>query len=701
MNNEAISPFESSTKLMILLMVAAYFFSIAIRMIWVYQMGDVPIYHWNGQLMINTNDGYIWASGAQKVLEGMHQYNPRVPDWLSYGVVFFTVIAAKILPFTLDTIILYMPAAVAGLVVIPIILIGRLFNFTFVSFLAALIGSVAWSYYNRTMIGYYDTDMFSAMAPMFILYFLLRTIEYENLNNTLISALIIFAYPFLYDGGLSLVYAMALLYMLYMVIFHRKEAFTYQSITLISVALMGMPWLVKLLLIIILYLAFMRVAFNQKKLIIASAIAVLLFLYSGNVFALLWAKFSVYFFRGVDESGGLKFYEVAQTVREAGRIPFETMANRISGSIPGVIAALLGYLLLVIRHRSFILALPLIGIGIFSLWGGLRFTVFAVPVAAISAVYLFYVLASYIKPVPGRYGVLVLLWAAMLYPNITHIIGYKVPTVFNDREVKILNTLKAKGSSKDYVVTWWDYGYPIWYYGEKNTLVDGGKHNHDNFIVSEILTTPSQLEAARLSRIAVETYVESNYSIIADTLFKNGRDDQVDVAAYLENLRYGDAEMPKKTREVYLYLPWRMMDIFPTVKIFSNIDLQSGKKYNRPFFYMSRGHRDTPENLNLGSGVLLDKKSGMLQVGRQKVPLKYFYTVGNRSDGTVSVKQQLVRAQGRLSIIFLASYNRFLVVDDNYLNSTFIKMFVFEQYDKKLFEQVITSPYAKIYRVKI
>jgi dolichyl-diphosphooligosaccharide--protein glycosyltransferase/undecaprenyl-diphosphooligosaccharide--protein glycosyltransferase len=566
---------------------------------------------------------------------------------------------------------LYMPAAIAGLVVIPVILIGRLFNFTFVGFLAALIGSVAWSYYNRTMIGYYDTDMFSAMAPMFILYFLLRTIEYENLNNAFISALIIFAYPFLYDGGLSLVYAMGLLYMLYMVLFHRREAFTYQSIVLISVALMGIAWFIKLPLIILLYFVFGRIAFNRQKLIIASAIAVLLFLYSGNVFALVWAKFSVYFFRGVDESGGLKFYEVAQTVREAGRIPFETMANRISGSIPGVVIALLGYLLLVIRHRSFILALPLIGIGIFSLWGGLRFTVFAVPVAAISAAYLFYAATSYIKIPAARNTLLILLAAAILYPNITHIIGYKVPTVFGNREVKILDTLKAKGGDKDYVIAWWDYGYPIWYYSEKNTLIDGGKHNHDNFIVSEILSTPSQLEAARLSRIAVETYVESNYSIVADTLFKNGRDDQIDVGTYLETLRYGDMKMPKKTREVYLYLPWRMMDIFPTVRIFSNIDLDTGKKHLRPFFYMSRGHKDSPETLNLGSGVVLNKKSGMLQIGRQKVPVKSFYTVGNRNDGSVDIKRQPVIAKGKISILYMANYGRFLVLDDSYLNSTY------------------------------
>ena len=107
-----------------------------------------------------------------------------------------------------------------------------------------------------------------------------------------------------------------------------------------------------------------------------SLIAVVVFLVSGNVISIIWGKIAGYAIRGVEDEG-LKFYQVAQTVREAGKIPFETMANRISGSIPGVIIALIGYVILVLKYRPFILALPLIGIGVFSLWGGLRFTVYA------------------------------------------------------------------------------------------------------------------------------------------------------------------------------------------------------------------------------------------------------------------------------------------------------------------------------------
>ncbi|HIP14188.1 MAG TPA: peptide-binding protein, partial [Sulfurimonas autotrophica] len=162
------------------LMLLAYIFSFAIRMIWVYQFQDNPNFLWNGELMINTNDGYFFASGAQQELFGLHEDNPRVFGMWDYGVIFFTTLFAKITPFSLETVTLYMPAVISSLVVIPIILISRLYKQTLWGFLAALLGSIAWSYYNRTMIGYYDTDMFSAMAPMFILFFLMKsTIDFN------------------------------------------------------------------------------------------------------------------------------------------------------------------------------------------------------------------------------------------------------------------------------------------------------------------------------------------------------------------------------------------------------------------------------------------------------------------------------------------------------------------------------------------
>ncbi len=283
---------NNSFNTAIIFILIAYLFSFMIRMIWVWQMGDIDNFYWNEQLMINTNDGYYFASAAQKALDDIHQYNPRLPDWLSSGVIFFTVIFAKVTPFSFETITLYMPSVISSLVVIPIILIGRLYGSAMFGFFAALIGSVAWSYYNRTMTGYYDTDMFSAMMPMFILYFLLGTLETEKRIFMLLSALSILIYPFLYDSGLSLIYAMGLLYMGYMFIFHRKDNFTYESTILIAIALMGLPLWIKLSLIIGLYFLFSRIQIERSKLIIIALAAVVLFLYTGNVFSLVWAKFS-------------------------------------------------------------------------------------------------------------------------------------------------------------------------------------------------------------------------------------------------------------------------------------------------------------------------------------------------------------------------------------------------------------------------
>jgi len=443
---------------------------------------------WNGELMINTNDGYYFASAAQKWLEGTLTYNSRVLELFSTATVTLTAFITKFTPFSLETVVLYMPAFISSLVVIPIILIGRLFSMQWVGFFAALLGSITWSYYNRTMVGYFDTDMFSTMAPMFILYFLLATIKTEKMEYALLTAMSFLIYPYLYDQGKSVIYAMGLIYMVYMVAFHRKDKFTYHSILLITVGLVNLNVFAQLLTAFALYYALKKEIVTTQQAIIGSVILIPTFLYTGNVFNLIWLKMSVYLSRGT-EAEGLHFYQVSQTIREAGIVPFDVIANRISGSLIGLFISLGGYVVLVMRKKEFILALPLIGIGLFSLVGGLRFTVFAVPLAAISAVFFLHVIASYAKDKRVYVAILASLTALLIYPNITHIIAYKVPTVFTKQEVQILDNLKQDSSSKDYMIAWWDYGYPLWFYADKNTLIDGGKHQNDNFIVSEILLT--------------------------------------------------------------------------------------------------------------------------------------------------------------------------------------------------------------------
>lgn len=697
--------FQVTTQQMLGLMLIAYMFSFVVRMIWVWQFADNPNFYWNEQLMINTNDGYFFASGAQQELFGAHVDNPRVFGMWDYGVIFFTTLFVKFTPFSLETVILYMPSLISSLVVIPMILIARLYKQTLWGFFAALLGTIAWSYYNRTMTGYYDTDMFSAMAPMFILFFLMKSTIDFNLRSALYASIAIAIYPFLYDSGLSLVYAMGLMYALYMVFYHRNEDITYLSMILVFVALLPLPlvaplsYAAKVSLLIVLYFVLNRSSIEQKKLILLSGLLFVGFLYFGNVFSLVLAKISGYTTTGTKEVG-LHFYSVAQTVREAGQIPFSTFANRISGSQVGVLISLLGYILLVVRHRAFILALPLVGIGVFALFGGLRFTVYAVPIAAMSAIYLFFVLGSFVDNKKIKYTLIALATALMIYPNITHILGYKVPTVLNKAEVEDLVKLDSISDDKDYTLTWWDYGYPIWYYSNTSTLIDGGKHNNDNFIISKIMQTPSQDLAANLSRLAVETYVDSNYSIVADTLFKNKQENQLDPNVLLSELEDGKYKLPQKTRDIYLYLPFRMLNIFPTVAVFGNLDLTTGQAERQIAFYPTQAMSNKDGMIRFRNGIVFDAKKGEIALGRENKAVKYFIVTQNTQQGKVQLQSQLYHLDGAYAIVYMKSYGRFVVMDLETFNSTYVQMFMLEKYDKNLFELVVSSPYSKIYKLK-
>ncbi|MEA3491067.1 MAG: STT3 domain-containing protein [Campylobacterota bacterium] len=705
MNQNISSPNQVTVGQMLGLMLLAYIFSFAIRLIWVYQVQSDPAFIWDGQLMINTNDGYFFASGAQKELFGLHADNPRVPGLWDYGVVFFTVLFAKITPLSLETIILYMPSVISSLVVIPIILIARLYKQTLWGFFAALLGSIAWSYYNRTMTGYYDTDMFSAMAPMFILYFLMKSSIDFNLRSALYAALAIAIYPFLYDQGRAIVFAIGIIYALYMILHHREEKMTYESLILVFLALIPfklsvpMEYLTHIVLIFIVYFIFIKSSFDQKRLMIISALLFVLFLLFGDVIGLIWDKIAAYTIKGTKE-GGLQFYAVNQTVREAGQIPFSTMANRISGSSVGVVISLIGYIVLVMRHRAFILALPLIGIGVFSLWGGLRFTVYAVPIAAMSAIYLFFVIGDYLNSHRFKYIFITIATIAMLYPNIQHVIGYRVPTVMNHSEVEDLVKLNSISDSKDYTLSWWDYGYPIWYYSDTSTLIDGGKHNNDNFIISKIMQTSSTNLAANLSRLSVETYVDSNYSIVSNALFKNREEGVLDPNILLAEWEDPDYILPKKRRDIYLYLPYRMLRIFPTVMVFGNLDLTTGRKEREAAFYTTNVTQQDGALLSFSNGMRFDLKRGELSIGKQKKSVKNFIITQNDKRGNIELKSQFFQAESIYTVVFMKSYGVFIVMDTETLQSAYVQMFILGRYDKNLFELVVSSPYSRIYKLK-
>jgi len=683
----------------------AYCFSLLMRLIWVYQFHDYAPFYWNSQLMINTNDGYFFASGAKNLIDHSLVNNLRVPG-TEFGLVSFTYFLAKILPFSLDTIILYLPTIISSLIVIPIILIMKLYNKTYLGFLAALLSSITWSYYNRTMTGYYDTDLFALTFPVFIIYFLIKGIKQESLFSIFIASLFISTYFYAYDASPSVIYAIAITFILYMVTIKRKmdKKSLYPFIILVAIGSLNIEWYLRFSALFVLYFVFIKGLIKEEKyLLYLTIFAILLFAYFNNVFSLIYYKVFTYTVTGEDTGNRLHFYKVFQTIREAGKIPFDTFANRISGAIFSFVIACIGYVFLAYKKKEFLLFIPLIGIGFFAYIGGLRFTVYAIPAMSLGLVYLIYfIMNQFSLQNKVKNGLLFMITLLFLYPNIMHIISYKVPTVFNAEEVKVLNKLKNISTSKDYTITWWDYGYPIWYYSDTNTLIDGGKHRHDNFIVSQILTTDSQMQAANLARLSVEKYVKKQLKEdpIADYIFENNASTPLDVNSLLDEMELSDYKLPKKTRDIYLYLPNRMLNIFPTVTVFSNLNLNTGKKGAAPFFFVSRNFKQVGNKLLLGNGVSFLNNTGELELGRQKVKIKHFSVVEYDKRGKLHKQDQILDYSSRLNMIYMKNYNTILVLDDKMYNSVFIQLFVFENYDRELFEPVILNPLVKIYKLK-
>jgi len=697
----------------ILLILLAYLFSIAARMYWPWHFSGNEAMYFDGTLMINTNDGYFFASGAKDILDGSISVDAQRVSAQRFGLTTFTAYITKFSGFSLENITLYLSAVISSLVVIPIVLVSRLMGHATLGFFAALIGSIAWSYYNRTMVGYYDSDMFAIFLQFSIFYAFMHIAYKKDLLGILLAIPIILVYPYFYPQGISVTYAMFIMLVVYLVMesyagfknnetesFIGKPISLFGTIILLSISLMTtLPIWLRVLLVVAGMGLFYRSKLTDKQLMYMSMAAFVGFLYFGNFFHVLTYKMLTYLGRDT-ASEGLMFYQVVQTVREAGEIPMSTIANRISGSSVGLLLSFIGFIVLVLRHKPFIIALPLIGVGLFAYVGGLRFTVYAVPIAAVSAVYLFWILGSYFSNKRIQYSFVFLGTLLMLYPNIQHIIGYKVPTVLNKAEVNDLATLKKISSRKDYTLSWWDYGYPIWYYSNTSTLIDGGKHQNDNFIISKIMQTTSATLAVNLSRVAVETYVDSNYSVVANVLFKNKEKNQVDPSLYLYELEDTEYVLPKKTRDIYLYLPYKMLGIFPTVAIFGNLDLKTGKAKRNIAFYPSTVVNVNDGNVFLRNGIVFDSKKGVLKIGAKTVEVRNFITTQNTKDGTVNLQPHIYNINGQYAVINMKSYGRFVVMDIETFKSMYVQMFILGIYDKNLFELVVSSAYSKIYKLK-
>ena len=506
---------NNTNKLTILYIIIAYLFSIAVRYIYIQKVGGIPTFLWQHHLMINNNDGYYWAEGTRDILAGFHQANDLSP--IGTPAALFTAYLAKILPFIqFDVLIEYLPGFVGSLIVIPVILIGRTLGSSWLGFLASLLSGIAWSYYHRTMFGYYDTDMLVIVLPTFAVWAVIFSLKNQDKRYLFLAPLIEIVMIRWHSGLYNVANGIFIMSAIYIILFKRKEKLNILFLVLLVAPILQISPLYKVAILLLLYIAIITTYKKLENHVLYIAIGLGLF-YALTV-GYPWIHNTLlngYFTRSVTSNdGGLKYFSVVNTVREAGHIDYNVLVHRISGSWLGLIIGVLGYILLSIRFPVMLVSLPMVVLGFFAVHGGLRFTIFAVPFMALGDAYIAYLVGKLAKKAfindKAKYFISLAIMIAIIYPNYKHVYHYLVPTVFNKYEVATLNKLKHIASRNDYVMAWWDYGYPIRYYADVKTFADGGKHSGNvNYPVSFALTR--DLQSSRNMAILDAYFTEHNY----------------------------------------------------------------------------------------------------------------------------------------------------------------------------------------------
>ena len=191
----------------LVLILLAYLLSFWVRLEWIdyaqanytNEQGETVFLRPNmvkqGVALPNTHDSFYFGSIVQKAALGMHQENSLLPGVYQNGMI--TALPYWLISLfpdlSIEHLLLWLPVYVAGLVCIPIVLIGRLYGCSFWGFAAACLAGITHSYYNRTLAGYYDTDIFAITSPAFSVYFLLaasRNLSLRYLLAAVISLLL-------------------------------------------------------------------------------------------------------------------------------------------------------------------------------------------------------------------------------------------------------------------------------------------------------------------------------------------------------------------------------------------------------------------------------------------------------------------------------------------------------------------------------
>ena len=703
---------QLSLRWIMLFALIIFVYSASIRYAWIPLYSDNTAYQWNDEILLTTNDAYHYATSAKLAAEGQIHNNSQLihnsPFGENGGIVAIALLASKLTSLSMETITLYLPIILPSLTGILVLLIGHLLGFSAMGLIAGLITVSSNIFLVRTRAGYFDTDLLTLIVPLALVYLLLRVIKTNNFKNALIASLLLTTQTFFYNNTPLLSEVIILTFIGFTALLHRNNLSHLGSILILLPAMVSfdLPNSIRIALIIGAYFIVTQHQTEKDKLQKWTFLGVLAVLPLSNLGERGWNKIS-YFFNTENTTSNtdnltFNYTSITSTIDEIKKISWDRMIEISTNSELTFYLSIIGLVLFLLFRFQSILIWGLLALGATALFAGERFTIFAIVPLSLGFAFLIQLIVSNLKSVniKGKtiqrsnvqYIVLAILASPVLYQNTTYALNYNAPPILINDEALVLDAIGKNTQPHDKIIAWWDYGYEIHYFAGRQTIASGAASPQQLYTLSTILSSPNQQLVANFAHLLSEKGTEGIEKRMKTNL-KTGKP----IFTELDNKNKNLTEI---THAKYIYMPSRMIDIFPTIYSMSNKNILTGEKL--PYtLYIGKNAKKTGFKWTIDNSIEIDLKSGIMKSPQGSVKIAQYIEVDPAKGSKPKTNVTLYKdATSKISLVFLKSYNKIMLLDENALNSSFIKMFFFEEYDPDLFQLRIRNDHAKLYRVK-
>lgn len=688
----------------------AYGFGLLVRLILVYQAAGIDALWVEGTpLPIGTPDAGRYGFYAEAILEGK-----TFPFSADYLTGYLIAAVTYIFHADLNWIVYLLPIFIAPLITVPMILIGHELKLTRIGFLAALISVSELTFYSRSSAGYMDTDGINMLLLLSAILFMLLLIMHRRLIYALAAAMILIGFSAWYHSAAAINALLFISFFGTSILFYRKEKVVYYALLLLGCSILPLAPGYLFVLVLLLF-AFLKIV---DKLLSPSVKSLQLLFLAVVLIGALSFDFSHYYSRALTYFGKndvLTFQGASETytytnalkdVAEVRGISLWKVLSPIELGTAYFVLAFIGIVCFMIAFPSMLLMSPLLVLGALSTFMGSRFAMFAAPALAFGIVYIFYLLRQSLveRFGPNRYALRApyYLTTLTLLLMIYNLFNFNM-TTFNNRyffqdEAKALKTFSEQLEEDSLILSWWDFGWPLWYYtARNNTLVDNGEHGGPDLpVISKLLLSDSNLFVHNLALYVGAKKAQAQ---------QRREPYVIPYIAQQENLyslfRKLGTSLPLEKQSddnVYIMLHLKMLSYLDIIDEHAQ-DYNDENTSRKNVHVFSPLFRPFSENYSLIEAYrfAFDSSDGTLHFG------------DNRS---VPIKQVVLTEKGKAisgyayennasDVLILVNNIEALYVDEATMNSFLIQALLFDRYDHTLFEKVVQTNRMKIFKVKV